>query len=722
MKPLSVGNVILLFLKKTFKNRFYKNPEPEKGQVAVLIGIMTLTIIFFLQFVISTGLLVNAKINLQNAADMAAYSGAATQARLLNDISFLNYEMRRQYKKFLMRYYVIGGRFQKTYTTSTGALRRWSPDEHPPSGTVIDFRQPAVCVTFNTNDNYCQITVAERIENIPVSPLDPISQILHNQLNDIENLRRSQCDQIKFLNQYLTLWWLYRPDPDDQTIRQALRDVYGSGPVTGGFDADKTFDTVKNMVSGIGLVPREIILYQRINTLMAILNFPAQKNVSRDSLDQLMSENNALARERTKNAYESAFYTLGEHTFRPSSFSMDELLPEGPLGTETVFLNPIKVNFEVYWLWLQQNAAGSCVGVPTPWSIRELPVGFYKEKTKKTFYAIRLKAKVRLMMLPGDIGEIELKAYSVAKPFGSRIGPDPSEMGMTPQSMWVNEGAFSSNTGTAPTAQCGGTCYGIPNLPLDGGDSLQAGWNHNSWIHSIGTLMEETSGGGATGSLLTLASMARGFRAAMVPNPWEKGKYNIPNDLYRESGDDSTDGLGDPMVRFFDDNFIHPMYAPVQVDDPRVTSVPLEQTFDQYIQDIGDALDGQQKNSLLQVLRQYVTVLQRGQGEGRELVPGTQEGLNLFRLIDPLHHPPTGPGAPPVPITGLPDIYHMKSIDDIKTSYVTQKDSDITKHRRTGYSVKFIPFTSLGEGGNLNFLDSMAEEDLGGQQMNLIKH
>ena len=66
-----------------------------------MISVMMATFILFFAFVINTGMLVNAKINLQNAADLAAYAGASVQARQLTHISYLNYEMRRQWKKVL---------------------------------------------------------------------------------------------------------------------------------------------------------------------------------------------------------------------------------------------------------------------------------------------------------------------------------------------------------------------------------------------------------------------------------------------------------------------------------------------------------------------------------------------------------------------------------------------------------------------------------------------
>src|SRR6476646_3090857 len=82
--------------------------QNQRGQASVMIGMMMMTFILFFAFVINTGMLVNAKINLQNAADFAAYSGAAVQARQLTQISYLNYEMRRQWKKYLFRTYVLG--------------------------------------------------------------------------------------------------------------------------------------------------------------------------------------------------------------------------------------------------------------------------------------------------------------------------------------------------------------------------------------------------------------------------------------------------------------------------------------------------------------------------------------------------------------------------------------------------------------------------------------
>src|SRR3954465_7784174 len=103
--------------------------QPQKGQISVMVGAMMTTFLLMFAFVVNTGMLVNAKINLQNAADLAAYAGAAVQARQLNQISYLNYEMRRQYKKLIFRYTVLGNMSQKTFPRPGGAGGiLWSPD------------------------------------------------------------------------------------------------------------------------------------------------------------------------------------------------------------------------------------------------------------------------------------------------------------------------------------------------------------------------------------------------------------------------------------------------------------------------------------------------------------------------------------------------------------------------------------------------------------------
>ena len=80
----------------------------QKGQVSIFLAVITTIVITLVAFVINVGLFVKAKINLQNAVDAGAWSGAAAQARRLSGIAYLNWEMRNTYKEWMFKYYVLG--------------------------------------------------------------------------------------------------------------------------------------------------------------------------------------------------------------------------------------------------------------------------------------------------------------------------------------------------------------------------------------------------------------------------------------------------------------------------------------------------------------------------------------------------------------------------------------------------------------------------------------
>ena len=64
-----------------------------RGQVAIFALLMFSMIFMFFGMAINIGMLVHHKINLQNAADLAALSAAAEQARILNMIGWEKYQL-----------------------------------------------------------------------------------------------------------------------------------------------------------------------------------------------------------------------------------------------------------------------------------------------------------------------------------------------------------------------------------------------------------------------------------------------------------------------------------------------------------------------------------------------------------------------------------------------------------------------------------------------------
>ena len=80
----------------------------QNGQLTVFLAIGLTIFLTMTAFIINVGLFVKAKINLQNATDAAAWSGASVQARQLSQIGYLNFEIRNVYKEWLFKYYVLG--------------------------------------------------------------------------------------------------------------------------------------------------------------------------------------------------------------------------------------------------------------------------------------------------------------------------------------------------------------------------------------------------------------------------------------------------------------------------------------------------------------------------------------------------------------------------------------------------------------------------------------
>ncbi len=652
-----------------------------------------------LQFVVNTGLLINARINIQNAADLAAYAGASTQARNLNQISYLNYEMRRQYKKFLFRYYVLGNMAQKTHTTDPpGGPRSWSPDPAAPGYNV-----PAVCVIFNPNDNYCQVVRTRPIETIPSNPLDSIGAVLNQQLKALEAIRQQNCNSIGLTNFNILTFWLYNTDPDlsqiEQEIRQGGSGGNGNAPNQ---EIANILSTVRGISSGLGLIPKNLLLYQRMKTLEYYVNFPRQTQVDLDVLQNLRSTGDPGRRERTLQAYISAQQTLGQYLFDDSSIVLDELTPDTLLRLE-----PLRTSFEAYYIQLKTGDNNSenpndCKGIASPVFVKDAPVGAYKDPTIMTYYALRLKAKVRIPFWPFSTNDgVILKAYSAAMPFGSRIGPSPARIGGG-NLPFVRQGVKAAGLTLCPE------CQGVPNLPVTEGDSVGQGWNQVDVIQAMYNAFRDA--GGSVVDKLSAQDMERAYHTAMAPNPSERGLYNIPNDLDAPPDDPTHSNAGDPFVNFFDNEHGYAFWAPVVSPEQLTGSQDLN---DILARNLPNGLDPIAREAILNGIRAYQGKLDRGEGEN-------SEGFSVARIMDPMRRPASGTdtGEP-----RLSDRFMMRRVSDIKTSWNRVKNSLFWGRGRNGYSVKFVSFQLLTSKAGITtdgqntwsndlLLDSEAEGDL----------
>ena len=700
--------------------------KSERGQATLMVALMLLTFLQLFTFVVNIGVVVNAKINLQNAADVAAYAGAAVQARQMTQIAYTNYEMRRALKKFLFRYYVMGTMSQKSFPApqniASGSADSGTTRTYRPESTTLAFNAPVLCFSFNTRDNFCALTELPAIKPNPVNPLDSISATLAQQLKNLERIRQRSCGTIAFTNWMILNTWLYNTDPTLAQIKQ----LYANVPGPEGVNLRKSMDIIGYLAAGIGLIPREFLLAQRIKNLQKMVNSPAQTRVT---LDRVNSEFNkdpvSPFYERTTQAYLSAFWTLGgpgQSSDAQGFFAfpgkgsayveMDELIPGGTNGAQLLELEEFKNSFEVYYTRFAQDGGGSIPEVIPPpndqgpadctpragqFNIKNMPVGFSKKPESMVYYAVRLRAKPQLLFNPfGD--KLEFSAYSAAMPFGSRIGPpkDPTLLGSSFRidfNPFVHADARPSN----PQQELCADCIGIPNMPLlDQGDSLSIGFNRVDVQASLFRVLQ----GDTSIDSLNQRDIDRAVSAAMAPNPWEAGRYAIPFDFDPQSG---SAGAPDAFTRHFGEKGFHVFYAPVS--PPETGDGNINRTIEEMAPIFDSIQQPQVRRAMSDLIQTYLVSLgRRGQTcDGEDLsdsdpsTRGVKECLETMQIHNPMR---TFTGERVLSLPGGWSQYLIRDTAKLKTAWSAVKHGEYADAGRTGYSVRFIPLKAItSEGG-----------------------
>jgi hypothetical protein len=697
----------------------------ERGQVSIMLGMMMMTFILFFAFVINTGMLVNAKINLQNAVDLATYSGAATQARLLNQISFLNYDMRRQWKKFVFRYYLMG---TLSYDSSPpngpsgGGQHAWKPA----NGKDIDYQVPVVCVIFSAADNTCHQVDLQPIVIPNATGLDSINDTLRGQLQALETIRQKACVRTGQINKELATIWAFNTDPTLTTVKAEVAANAGNSDAV-----IAALGVIAEMGSGLGIIPRELIHSARVKALASYVNDPPQVGFTQDKMQTLTNGPDPAAHERTINAFTSAIQTLGNHIFDDTtSITYDELMP--PIMLK---LNPIEVaKFDIYYFFTTDPTGGDvnpgttstpCMGTVLPLTITApTPVGFKKDPTVLTYYAARLTAKANIMFSP--FGALTLKAYSAAMPFGSRIGPQVDE------SAFIWDGASVGSRAVDGVQLNIQTPAGrIPNIGIMPGENAPGqgkGWDTDSAL-AAGYQAFSKNGGGGGGTnppVIGGDAMEHAYQMVMGPNPIEVGRYNIlidQDDEFMKYFDAPAPGVcaGGGCYKFW-----APIFTPTQIaqqggagDVASLLSGALDGLQDKSRNsDTSNIAAGENflKKAITAGMTTYVQQLKNNLG-GED-----GETFNIASLRNPTivveNNKPSpinlGGGMSADPTT-------------LKTSFSDVKDSSLKALGRVGYSVKFVSFDSLINGkikadDNTAFTNTPIFPDTGFGDAQVIRH
>jgi len=396
----------------------------RKGQVAIFIVMMFSLIFMFFGMSINVGMLVHHKINLQNAADMAALAGAAEQARILNMIGWKNFELRKNYKDLMYRYWIAFNDRHPHFPDPRGGygdITRAARYRDAGTWTNIPGSIPSYCLGDIMGDRarvtkICEITRRTRflheVPNVPdwalgTAAIDPLlfinmqavyqsararSENVAAQFSDWDNLNRSTLilDASEYLNRSIEIYNTYLNHNRMHSLPEIMNG-HGTGithdwPIA----PPVAWDAYASRNIHIGAGARGTYHLSQPMTEMphdfdAIARLTAKKN-----LNAAMINNHK-------------FFTLR------------------PLGDEFVKLRPMKIDFTMFWTSF--STPGTYV-VPErlmPINVPDFIVGVEKVGGK-TFYAVKLDSSPQLPFMPG-VAPWKLTAIAAAQPFGSRIGP-----------------------------------------------------------------------------------------------------------------------------------------------------------------------------------------------------------------------------------------------------------------------------------------------------------
>lgn len=432
----------------------------EKGQLSIFLGVSMVVTVSMLAFVVNVGMFVKAKINLQNAVDAAAWSGAAVQARHLTRIGHLNWEIRNTYKEWMMKYYFLGQmgmevvKNQQPTPNMNFRLKTFFASSSEPgyNPNAFDrFNAPTICIHFGSPHNICEYASIPGLPRFPSTGLANISEHHQDFLDNIEKIKTGDCTARSEINMGTAMTWAF-----------GTKD----GPVMP--------DLPQIAAQRVGAWPQSIELALRMRNLEMIMNRPPVENAlcisgggDCSSVGELNSQQtNILFNERPIKAFEAAYRNLGGGAFKKSdqtteelssSFKMTELKPKahqvsenslsGFLITTTSSTNATNSPLNKYYLDLEIYPVnlltfyttfvsgtmawdpsivqgGSCQGSKNAIPIPSYVFGFTKNPEVLTYYAIKGESKYIGLFYPFQEEDgVTIKAYAAAKPFGGKIGP-----------------------------------------------------------------------------------------------------------------------------------------------------------------------------------------------------------------------------------------------------------------------------------------------------------
>lgn len=488
----------------------------ERGQISIFFASSLIVLISIIAFIINIGLFVKAKINLQNAVDAAAYSGAAVQSRMLNKIGYLNWEMRNVFKEWMFKYYVLGNlNIENVRNPGSISGDRMNfgmrPDPNVIAGSGQDvYNFPSVCLHYaGVPTNVCERYALPGIPRFEPTNLVGIDETTSSFIDAIVTEKSDDCSKRTRLNYNVANMWAYQVlDPANASGNSAFADAPQIA-------ADRP-----------GAWPTAVELAMRTRNLEFAMNRAPLSGVCAatgaaagscgNQIGALTTEKN-YGNERPIKAFYSAFRNLGSDgdSEMRNSFTLTELSPT-PVQTPEVFntsttlmfgpakqtpkyyvdLKLMMVNYATFFTGLiagdnsirvdstTVGTQGACdvskIAIPVP----GYPVGFYKNPEVLTYYAVKGQSRFLGLFNPFAGNGVVMTAWAAAKPMGGRVGPalfvaKPSDPSLVVSRTTSDKGRSSSylsglnltgvlRKGTSTPVPVGQYAPGMP-IPINNG-------------------------------------------------------------------------------------------------------------------------------------------------------------------------------------------------------------------------------------------------------------
>lgn len=500
--------------------------KKQRGQITILLAVSITLLMAMVAMVINVGMLVHAKINLQNSADLAAYAGAAVQARAMTKIGHLNYELRRNYKEFLYKYYVVGNVSLSQFPGLTNAASGGDDTPfnfrqsrgNPPSGIF----PPRVCVIQKAEDQFCDFyTIA------PLVPPNGIDGAIGDALRDFyeksSDVKTKDLLKSNTRNGDLLRKWLlgFKALPSQINPSDPSHNFERLQP--GGFRLGLTW---ANIMTAIRLENLSQLYFTKTPRDFTFTNMAEMKQLERSQNPG--DEATALALGTIARNLSTVLQPAPGNTLK-----FQELLPTNAGSADGTQLGLSRLEIDIEPLYVEYsnfNAGGGAQGL-TKYIASKFPIAYWREKPKDVFYGVVLTAQPKLLFDPWG-NTVKLTATAVAKPFGAAIGPP-----VTPD--WFI-------TEIQAPAQSGLQTFRVPNLAISGDeDNVKtiSGSGSNLGFFARGVLRNlceytncngdglSSSGQAATFNALgLLARIQTAIHYSRSVDPIEVGKYLIPID------------------------------------------------------------------------------------------------------------------------------------------------------------------------------------------------